>query len=445
MNSFIIALARALVAGEQSEMEVVRRAEAVVGKRRRWIAPLARRYLDAFASGTRPRHRDVIRFLQNDERFDAALLSARRGETGPLEVREWLVEPHRMQPAPGAAGWRVPAIETVGALAEWFGVTGPELEWFADVQGRTRRDAHSRLHHYHYRIVEKRSGGVRLIEAPQARLKTMQRRILTDILDAVPSFHDAAHGFVKGRSIRTFAAPHAGQHIVLRLDIKDFFPSVSGARVQAAFRTIGYPEAVADVLGGICTNIVPRSVWHAKPTRSNVRALHDLRTLYGRPHLPQGAPTSPALANFCAYRLDCRLTGLADWAGGVYTRYGDDLAFSGGREIARSADRYAAQIGAIVLEEGWSVQYRKTRVMTQSVRQHLVGLVVNERVNVSRGSRDELKAILTNCVRHGPASQNREGHPAFRQHLEGRIAFVSSVDVVKGARLRAIFDRIVWE
>jgi RNA-directed DNA polymerase len=167
--------------------------------------------------------------------------------------------------------------------------------------------------------------------------------------------------------------------------------------------------------------------------------------MYGRPHLPQGAPTSPALANLCAYRLDCRLTGLADWSGGAYTRYGDDLAFSGGREFARSAEQYAAQIGAIVLEEGWSVNHRKTRVMPQSVRQHLAGLVTNERVNVSRASYDELKAILTNCARHGPASQNRDAHPAFRAHLEGRVAFVASVNVVKGARLRAIFDRIVWE
>jgi RNA-directed DNA polymerase len=273
----------------------------------------------------------------------------------------------------------------------------------------------------------------------------MQRRILTGILDAVPTYYDAAHGFVKGRSIKSFAAPHIGQHIVLRLDIQDFFPSISGARVQAAFRTIGYPEAVADLLGGICTNITPRSVWREEPTSANVRYLHHVRTLYGRPHLPQGAPTSPALANFCAYRLDSRLTGLADWAGGAYTRYGDDLAFSGGREIARSADQYAAQIGAIVLEEGWSVQHRKTRVMRQSTRQHLAGLVTNQRVNVSRASFDELKAILTNCVRHGPESQNRDGLPAFRAHLGGRVAFVHSVNEAKGAKLRAIFDRIAWE
>jgi RNA-directed DNA polymerase len=234
------------------------------------------------------------------------------------------------------------------------------------------------------------------------------------------------------------------------MDIKDFFPSVSGARIQAAFRTIGYPEAVADLLGGICTNITPGSIWQESaerevPSASHVRMLYDLRTLYGRPHLPQGAPTSPSLANFCAYRLDARLSGLAEWAGGAYTRYGDDLAFSGGREVARSAEQYAAQIGAIVLEEGWSVNHRKTRVMPQSVRQHLAGLVTNEGLNVSRKSYDELKAILTNCVRHGPESQNREAHPAFRAHLEGRVAFVASVNVEKGARLRAIFERIAWE
>jgi hypothetical protein len=86
----------------------------------------------------------------------------------------------------------------------------------------------------------------------------------------------------------------------------------------------------------------------------------------------------------------------------------------------------------------------KTRVERQGVRQRLAGLVVNQRVNVARDEFDRLKALLTNCVRLGPASQDREGHTAFREHLHGRVGFVESVNPARGAKLRTIFERIVW-
>ena len=88
----------------------------------------------------------------------------------------------------------------------------------------------------------------------------MQRRILAEILERIP-VHPAVHGFRRGHSIKTFVAPHVGQPVVLRMDVRDFFPSFHGPRIQAFFRTAGYPERVADLLGGICTNAVPRGVW----------------------------------------------------------------------------------------------------------------------------------------------------------------------------------------
>jgi len=103
------------------------------------------------------------------------------------------------------------------------------------------------------------------------------------------------------------------------------------------------------------------------------------------------------------------------------------------------------QAAAILLQEGFAVHHRKTRVMRKGVRQHLAGLVINEHSNVVRADFDRLKAILTNCVRHGAESQNREAHPSFRMHLEGRVGFVESVNPAKGARLRKIFEQIQWE
>jgi len=145
------------------------------------------------------------------------------------------------------------------------------------------------------------------------------------------------------------------------------------------------------------------------------------------------------------YRADCRLSGLAKAAGAAYTRYADDLAFSGEETFERCAERFATHVAAILCEEGFAVNHRKTRVMRRSVRQHLAGVVTNERVNVSRADFDRLKATLTNCARFGASSQNREGFPNFRAHLEGRVAFVKMLNPQKAARLSRILERIQWE
>jgi len=214
------------------------------------------------------------------------------------------------------------------------------------------------------------------------------------------------------------------------MDLRDFFPSIGGARIQTVFRTLGFPENVADLLGGMATNATPRDV------------LRD--PMYRRPHLPQGAPTSPALANMCFYWADCRLTGLAKSAGAQYTRYADDLAFSGGEDFDRRVERFSAHVAAILREEGFAVHHRKTRIMRQGVLQHLAGVVANRRLNIWRADFDRLKAIPTNCVRQGAATQNRDGHSDFRAHLEGRVSYVESINPEKGKLLRSILQRIEW-
>ncbi len=348
-----------------------------------------------------------------------------------------------MDPVSRAWGWDIPSITNAGELAEWLLLTIGELEWFADLKGLGYKRETPRLRHYCYHIASKRSGAIRLIEAPKPRLKKLQQRILAGILEKIP-FHPAAHGFVKNRSIKTFVAPHAGRRVVLRMDMRDFFASFAAARVQAFFRTMGYPEAVARLLRGICTNAVPHDIWRTPPPGLNPQQIREVRDLYARPHLPQGAPTSPALANLCLYRIDCRLAGLARSAGVEYTRYADDLAFSADDAFERNAERFSTHVAAILLEEGFTVHHRKTRVMRQGVRQHLAGLVINVGMNVMRQDFDRLKATLTNCVRLGPESQNRDSHPSFRSHLEGRVGFVEAIHPVRGQRLRAILNRIQW-
>jgi retron-type reverse transcriptase len=394
----------------------------------------------AFAGRARPRHQEVVEFLLQDRGLRRALSKYSQ----ELAIGEWLTWSPKMLPIGAAAAWPIPVIESVPDLADWLGLYPGELEWFADLRGLAyQRQTSQILRHYRYRALTKLSGSIRLIEAPKPRLKELQRQILSRILEKVPS-HPAAHGFLKGRSIRTFVAPHVGQRVVLKMDLQDFFPSIPRARIQALFRTMGYPESVADRLGGICTNAAPRDAWKHPGMDVDPRQLEEARALYAQPHLPQGAPTSPALANLCAYRVDCRLAGLAKAAGAHYTRYADDLAFSGGEAFDRRVERFSIHVAAILHEEGFHVHHRKTRIMRRGVRQHLAGLVANQHVNVMRPDFDRLKAILTNCVRHGPESQNRDAHHNFRLHMEGRVVFVESINPAKGKRLRAIFDRIRW-
>ena len=429
-KSLVRALARSFLAGEQNIDSIAARAGQTLGRDWRWLRPLSQRYLAAIAGLTRPRHRDVVRFLLADRNF-ARAWSRHYYE---ISFATWMTEPPQMQPVAAALAWDLPRLETVGALCDWLWLEPGQLEWYADLRNLNARAEHPELGHYYCRVLSKSDGGLRLIEAPKRHLKKLQRQILTEILDKIPP-HAAAHGFVKRRSIRTFAAPHTGRRVVLRLDLQDFFPTFGAARIQTVFRTFGYPESVADLLGGLCNAVIPRHFLSGLP---------EARDLYSRPHLPQGAPTSPALANICSYRIDCRLSGLARSAGAAYTRYADDLAFSGDEDFERRIDRFSAHVSAILLDEGFRVNFRKSRVMRQGVRQHLAGLVVNQHINVSRHDFDLLKATLSNCVLHGPQSQNREGHTDFRAHLEGRTGFVESINAARGAKLRKILNRIEW-
>jgi len=336
----------------------------------------------------------------------------------------------------------VPKITTQGDLARWLGIPLTQSDWLTDERRTIARSTESRLHHYSYRWTRKRSGGWRLIEAPKGRTKLYQRRILREILDRLPA-SPAAFAFVRGRNGAEAAAKHAGEAVVITVDLENFFLSVRSSRVHAAFRCLGYPAPVARMLTSLCTTSTPTTVLvgpspgEPKPDRATCE-------LYRARHLPQGAPTSPALANFAAHRLNARLAGLARVFGARYTRYADDLTFSGDAKFARQAVRFLRIVDEIARDENFRVNARKTRVMTRASRQTVTGLVVNDHINVPRRAYDQLKATLTNCVRNGPAGQNRDQHPDFRAHLDGRVAWVEAVNLRRGSKLRRLFNAIRW-
>jgi hypothetical protein len=283
----------------------------------------------------------------------------------------------------------------------------------------------------------KRTGQPRLIEAPKARLKAAQRLILRDILDHLPA-HDAAHGFVRGRSCLSAAQTHGGEHVVVTVDLRDYFPTVPVRRVHGLFRCLGYPWPVARTLTGLCSTSTPIAVIGVGPVDRAARDRHRFA------HLPQGSPTSPALANLCTFRLDCRLEGLAARCEARYTRYADDLAFSGDAGFAGTLGPFLRGVAAIARDEGFALNDRKTRIMRRNGRQSVTGLVVNQHLNVPRDVYDALKATLHNCRRLGPASQNRDGHPDFRAHLDGRVTWVETVNLRRGFRLRRMFEAVDW-
>jgi RNA-directed DNA polymerase len=388
-------------------------------------------------AGTRPRLLRVVRFLESNPAFTAAVSEGRCRFPAPAPIAA-------MVPAAGApATWTLPPLTSTDALARWLNLTTGELEWFADVQLRNPKESESKLVHYRPRWQLKRDGSARLIEPPKLRLKLLQRRVLQGVLERIPP-HEAAHGFRAGRSILSFVAPHVARRVVLRMDLRDFFPSITRARVVALFLTAGYPEPVALRLAGLCTTRTPAAVLAVRPGVQTAKQAFFQRKRYETPHLPQGAPTSPALANLAAHRLDCRLAGLAAAAGAAYTRYADDLVFSGGDSFARTVGRFRLRVSVIALDEGFEVHERKTRVMRPGVSQRAAGLVLNERVNLPRREFDALKAILHNSARFGPASQNREGREDFRAHLLGRIAHVARVHPGRGTKLQALFARLEW-
>lgn len=357
-------------------------------------------------------------------------------------VRRYCIDPPLQTPKPAwLSALALPELATVGDLAAWLGEPVGALDWLAD-RWRTDGAAQSPLQHYHYRWVPKRSGGWRLIEIPKERLRRLQQKILRQLLDLVPP-HPAAHGFRRGHSSATHAALHVGRQIVIRMDLKDFFPSIQAARIQALFKKLGYPPGVAGTLARVCVNRAPHGIFRDRQGGATLPWAE--RQALKSPHLPQGSPCSPALANLCAYRLDLRLAALAQSLGANYSRYADDLAFSGGDELARAAQRFHIQVTAIALEEGFQVNTRKTRLMRQGTRQQVTGVVVNAHPNLARDAFDRLKAVLTNCIRHGPASQNRSQVPDFRAHLAGKISYVRMLNPQRAKRLQTLFDTIQWD
>lgn len=340
----------------------------------------------------------------------------------------------------GAPKWPVPQVDDVADLAALLELPLEHLTWAADLRGLQRRTPPGPLHLYRHRWIERPNSLPRLIESPTPLLRAVLRRVLSEVLVWVP-VHPAVHGFVRGRSAVTNASIHVGAPAVLCLDLRTFFATITAPRVNGIFASMGYSESVAWTLTALCTHQTPAYVLTQMPAGGDSSGRQLLRSRLRSRHLPQGAPTSPALANLASFGLDQRLSGYAAAAGLTYTRYADDLTFSGPR---LETSRVVRAVGSIAGEEGFALNPTKTRVRGVHQRQEVTGIVVNERLNVSREYYDQLRAVLHDIRQNGIDAANRDGHPNLRRHLDGRICWVQSLNPGRGARLRAQYDAITW-
>lgn len=299
---------------------------------------------------------------------------------------------------------------------------------------------------YSHFTISKRNGSSRQIWAPIARLKFVQRWILHEILNKL-TIHGAAHGFVRGNSIVTNAAVHSDSEILIKLDIKDFFPSINWRRVKGVFRHAGYPEQIATLLAMLCSE-APRQIVKQNGETYYV-ALADRA-------LPQGAPTSPALSNIVCVNLDRRLTGIANKIGLRYSRYADDLTFSlpadknrknqknDNKESANSEHnqligQLLGSVSKILREEGFVLNNDKTSVIRIGNQQSVTGMIVNgdKAPRVPRNIKRMLRAAIYNLETGGTLRANES-----YSTLLGYASWIASAEAELGHEYLERIERL---
>jgi retron-type reverse transcriptase len=260
--------------------------------------------------------------------------------------------------------------------------------------------------------VPKKSGDLREINAPSKKMKPIQRWILDNILYKLDS-GDYAHGFIPGKTIYTNAKAHVNKDLILGIDIKDFFPSIKFVDIQIIFISAGYTTRVSRLLADLCT-------FHWK--------------------LPQGAPTSPMLANLVALNLDKKISQCCKRANFEYTRYADDITISGSYDLSMHMET----IIKIINESGFDVNNQKVRMVSKGARQKVTGLVVNDKVSIGRTKKKTLRAIVHNILMNGPVSENRSNDPFFKERIFGHLGCANAIDPEFASPLIDLLKKTDW-
>ncbi|HEY5957095.1 MAG TPA: reverse transcriptase family protein [Polyangiaceae bacterium] len=324
----------------------------------------------------------------------------------------------------------LPTLSDPLALAHALGLSLAQLRFLA-----YDREVSTVTQYRRFKI-PKRCGGERSISAPRKRLKAAQRWLLDSLLEKLP-LSEHAHGFRKARSIVSNARPHVGAEVVVNVDLRDFFPTITYRRVKGLFRKLGYSEELATLLALLCTE------------PDTVETELDGVTYYvaqGTRHLPQGAPTSPAITNLLCRRLDRRLAGFAQKHGLVYTRYADDLTLSSPRGTPAPVGAILAVLEKVANEEGFSLHPDKVNVKRRGRRQEVTGIVVNDQLGVDRRTIKRFRAFLFQLEKDGPQGKHWGNST---DPIAAAIGFANYLHMVmperaKGLKQRALALRAKW-
>ncbi len=278
-----------------------------------------------------------------------------------------------------------------------------------------------------FQIPKKKKGEFRTITAPNAGLKSIQRCINSLLLESYTP-HASAYGFVKNKSIVENARTHVGQNFIYNIDLKDFFPSIKAGRVFA------------------CLLLPPLSF-----DKNTASLITDLCCHEGR--LPQGAPTSPTLTNIVCNRMDWRLTKLAKRYGLRYTRYADDITFSGMNNVFHEEGQFIKELRYFIGKEGFLINDDKTRLNNNYQRQEVTGLTINEKPNVSQKYVKQIRTILNNWEKSGydhaqsvflkfyHPTKHIEGQHHVENILKGKLDYLKMVKGDKDETYKKLYNR----
>ena len=321
---------------------------------------------------------------------------------------------------------QLPDIHSAQQLAVLMGIPLAELRFLAYA-----REV-SKVTHYRRFTIAKKTGGERHISAPMPRLKRAQYWILDNILEKI-ALHDAAHGFRRGRSIVSNATHHVGTQLVMNCDLKNFFPTFQYARIKGVFRALGYCNQIASIFALLCS----------EAEIQELELDHEIFFVKsGERYLPQGAPTSPAITNIICRGLDKRLDGAAKALGYTYTRYADDLSFSGDRVTARKLGKLKYRLEKILDDEGLILHPDKTRIMRGNNRQEVTGIVVNQTLSLHRATLKRFRATLFQIEKEGPEGKTWGNSSNIFAAIKGYAHYVTMVNPEKGRPLLAQVENI---
>ena len=337
----------------------------------------------------------------------------------------------------------LPSILTLNHLAKRVGIPYFQLR-----QVVTRKKGFKSYRHF---AIRKRSGGRRIISIPSPELMKLQRWINKYILK-LQHVHPCSFAFSPGSSIVKCAARHTGAKWLVKMDITNFFGSISEIQVYRVFVELGYQPLVAFELARITTCITRGRMWDKMPQwrshKKNMAIPEYFHPVMG--HLPQGAPTSPMLSNLVMKEHDGIIKNIASQYRVTYTRYSDDMSFSTRGNFSRSrALKLVAKIRNHLERGGFYLNKRKTVIVSPGARKIVLGLNVDRSVpRLPREFRDNLRQHLYYIKKLGPSihrdKRDFESILGMKNHLYGFIQFAFMVDRGLARKMLDQFDEINW-